>query len=154
MVNEGKPKLLTPSALSAAPWRCGLQCKGRTLSAPCLHTGKQTSKLFASSNNKTAAFAFHIEGSRWNTVGNVFPKPVRPPSTLKSYIISFATRGTQMRTKQLINLKPIGVHYALRCLGFCDHDGLSLWTQQGTSHRTSCMKLQQKRWLSRKTWMA
>lgn len=53
--------------------------------AQCLHTGKQTSKLFSSFNSKTAAFSFHIEGSRGNTVGNVFPKPAWPPSTLKRY---------------------------------------------------------------------
>lgn len=48
-------------------------------------------KPFTFFNNKTVVFAFYIEGSRWKTVGDVFPKFVLPPSTLKRNIISFAT---------------------------------------------------------------
>ena len=130
-VTEGKPNLLTPSALSTVPWQNGHQCEGRTV---CLALADRRANRWVvrTGNYKTAASA----GSRQNTVGNIFPKSMWPPSTLERYIFSFATHGTQVTTKPLINLKPIGVLRALRVLGLCDRNDLSLCTHQGTSHRT------------------
>lgn len=67
------------------PWRATLRSGART------RTGKQTSESSVSFNNKTAAFAFYVERSRWNPAGNVFPKSVLPPSTRQRSISPVAT---------------------------------------------------------------
>lgn len=130
----GKTKAFNPLCSELSTVAEGAQCNWKTRYVPCSYTGKQADTPFISFNNNTVVFPFHIEGSRWNTVGNVFPKSVLPPSTLKRNIISFVTHWTQMRTEQLINFKPFGVHRALRSLGFCDHNDLSLRTCQGISN--------------------